>query len=78
MTERWTDERLDRLALTVKSMQQTSLNSQLQLRMIQEFAEYRRDMLETHADIREMQEEVRGLQTENRCILDHLFGQQSN
>jgi hypothetical protein len=30
------------------------------------------------ADIREMQQEVRGLQTENRRILDHLFGQQPN
>jgi hypothetical protein len=78
-TERWTDERLDRLALTVESNAANIAElSQLQLRMIQEFAEYRRDMLETRADIREMQQEVRGLQTENRRILDRLFGQQSN
>jgi hypothetical protein len=79
MTERWTDERMDRLALTVESNATNIAElSQIQLRMIQEFAEYRRDMLETRADIREMQQEVRGLQTENRRILDHLFGQQSN
>jgi hypothetical protein len=29
-------------------------------------------------DIREMQAEVRGLQTENRRILDRVFGEQSN
>jgi predicted nuclease with TOPRIM domain len=66
--------------------------SQTQLTMIQEFSEYRRDMTEMRADIREMattqtqvlhridemQAEVRGLQTENRRILDRLFGQQSN
>ena len=41
--------------------------------MMQEFAEYRRDMLEMRADIQEMQQDVRGLKTENRCILDHLY-----
>jgi hypothetical protein len=78
-TERWTDERLDRLALTVETSA-ANINelSQTQLRMIQEFADYRRDMLEMRADIREMQSEVRGLQTENRRILDRMFGEQSN
>ena len=84
---------LDRLALTVES-NATNITelSQTQLRMMQEFSEYRRDMLETRADIREMantqaqvlhridemQAEFRGLQTENRRILDRVFGEQSN
>jgi uncharacterized protein YoxC len=33
---------------------------------------------ETFAVVREMQAEVRGLQTENRRILDRVFGEQSN
>jgi hypothetical protein len=74
--ERWTDERLDRFASSVDSA--ISELSRTQLRMMQEFSEYRRDMTEMRADIREMQSEVRGLQTENRRILDRLFGEQSN
>jgi hypothetical protein len=49
--------------------------SQLQLRMMEEFVEYRRNMQEMRADILEMQSEVRGLQTENRRILDRLFNE---
>jgi chromosome segregation ATPase len=83
---------LDRLTLTVES-NATNISelSQTQLRMMQEFADYRRDMTEMRTDYREavntqtqilqrideMQAEVRGLQTENRRILDHLFGEES-
>jgi chromosome segregation ATPase len=83
---------LDRLTLTVES-NATNISelSQTQLRMMQEFADYRRDMTEMRADFREMattqtqvlqridemQTEVRGLQTENRRILDRVFGEQS-
>jgi hypothetical protein len=49
--------------------------SQLQLRMMEEFTEYRRSMQEMRADILEMQSEVRGLQTENHRILDRLFNE---
>jgi septal ring factor EnvC (AmiA/AmiB activator) len=92
-TERWTDERLDRLALTVESSA-ANINelSQTQVRMMQELADYRRDMAEMRADFREMvitqtqvlqridenSAEIRGLQTENRRILDRVFGEQSN
>jgi chromosome segregation ATPase len=84
---------LDRLALTVESNAANICElSQTQLRMMQEFSEYRRDMTEMRADVREMataqtqvlqridemQTEVRGLQTENRRILDRVFGEQSN
>jgi predicted nuclease with TOPRIM domain len=84
---------LYRLALTVESNAANIFElSQTQLRMMQEFSEYRRDMTEMRADAREMtttqtqvlqridemQTEVRGLQTENRRILDRVFGEQSN
>jgi hypothetical protein len=47
--------------------------SQIQLRMMEELGEHRRNMLEMRADMQEMQSEVRGLQTENSRILDRLF-----
>ncbi len=118
MTERWTDETLDRFATTITTSIQANIAaiaastertpridaaiaelSQAQLRMMQESSEYRRDMTEMRADmtemradfremmtaqtqvlqrIDEMQAEVRGLQTENRRILDHVFGRESN
>jgi predicted nucleic acid-binding Zn-ribbon protein len=63
--------------------------SQTQLRMMEEFLEYRRDMQEMQAEGREInrsiqeirvdtleiQAEVKGLQTENRRILDRLFNE---
>jgi hypothetical protein len=84
------NNRLDRIEALVQSnaeaiainTQATAANtrtidqlSQLQLRMMEEFTEYRRSMLEMRADILEMQSEVRGLQTENRRILDRLFNE---
>jgi predicted nuclease with TOPRIM domain len=97
MTEKWTDETLDRFAsatATTTERMESAISelSQAQLRMMQESSEYRRDMTEMRADFREMvnaqtqvlqridemQAEVRGQQTENRRILDHLFGQESN
>jgi predicted nuclease with TOPRIM domain len=87
------EEALDRLALTVESSA-ANINelSQTQLRMMQELSDYRRDMAEMRADFREMvitqtqvlqridenSAEIRGLQTENRRILDRMFGEQSN
>jgi uncharacterized coiled-coil DUF342 family protein len=63
--------------------------SQTQLHMMEEFSEYRRDMQEMQAEVREInrsiqeirvdtpeiQAEVKGLQTENRRILDRLFNE---
>jgi predicted nuclease with TOPRIM domain len=84
---------LDRMAVTVESnAANISELSQTQLRMMQELSDYRRDMTEMRADFREMtttqsqvlhridemQAEVRGLQTENRRILDRVFGEQPN
>jgi hypothetical protein len=72
MTERWTDERLDRLAETVES-------HSVQISGLTEAVDRLVTLgTETFALIREMQAEVRGLQTENRRILDRVFGEESN
>jgi len=90
MTKRWTDERLDKLADTVvqtaEALGQTAdtanqliagmdqLNQRTET--IALAVERMTDVqLQTFRVIEEMQQEVRGLQTENRRILDHLFGE---
>jgi methyl-accepting chemotaxis protein len=85
MTERWTDERLDKLADTVVQTAQTVnqlITGMTQLNQRTETislaVERMTDVqLQTFRVIEEMQAEVRGLQTENRRILDHLFGEQA-
>jgi methyl-accepting chemotaxis protein len=86
MTQRWTDERLDRLADTVGQTADTvnqlitgigQLNQRTET--ISLAVERMTDVqLQTFRVIEEMQAEVRGLQTENRRILDRVFGEQSN
>ncbi len=82
MAERWTDERLDKLADTVGQTADTvnqliagigQLNQRTET--IALAVERMTDVqLQTFRVIEEIQQEVRGLQTENRRILDHLFG----
>ncbi len=88
--ERWNDERLDKLAETVVQTAEsvgraadtvnqliTGMN-QLNQRTetISLAVERMTDVqLQTFRVIEEMQAEVKGLQTENRRILDHLFGE---
>jgi hypothetical protein len=90
MTERWTDERLDQFAASVEAFATATETNILELQGLAE--ESRRaqagmframdalavSQVEILRRIDETQAEVRGLQTENRRILDHLFGQQSN
>jgi len=83
MTERWTDERLDKLADTVAQTADTvnqliagmgQLNQRTET--IALAVERMTDVqIQTFRVIEEIQQEVRGLQTENRRILDHLFGE---
>jgi hypothetical protein len=73
--ERWDDVRLDRLAesldrLTV-SVEQDGQNIRSLLNVVSTHQENFELML---VEMRRIGEEVRGLQTENRRILDHLFG----
>lgn len=73
--ERWDDTRLDRLAesldrLTV-SVEQDGQNIRSLLNVVNTHQGNFEVML---VEMRRIGEEVRGLQTENRRILDHLFG----
>jgi hypothetical protein len=87
-TERWTDEMLDRLVGSVSNLidlseqntrsmsrLETSVESLVNVAQIhqQNFEVIFTELQRQGADIREMQAEVRGLQTENRRILDQLI-----
>jgi hypothetical protein len=80
--ERWTDERLDRLAAIVESNTGAIASSDIRLTRLEESMQtmiiaverVTNLQMETFAIVREMQAEVRGLQTENRRILDRVFG----
>ncbi len=98
-TERWTDERLDRLADRIEGLlSQAEKHDRLiesNARVIQALAnvsvEAREErqqlfqrmdqqqaiMLQQQEEIRKVGEEIRGLQTENRRILDILINQQN-
>jgi predicted transcriptional regulator len=83
MTERWTDERLDRLALAVESntegiteLRQGFIELQRSMRgMTQAMAALARTQIEVLQRVDESQAEVKGLQTEMRHIWGHLFGE---
>jgi TolA-binding protein len=80
-TERWTDEMLDRLVSTVSNiadLTEQNTRSILQLdnnvdRLVNVSNAVITELQRQGEEIREMQAEVRGLQTENRCILDQLI-----
>ncbi|MBW4551372.1 MAG: hypothetical protein KME35_09720 [Aphanocapsa sp. GSE-SYN-MK-11-07L] len=72
MTDRWTDERLDRFAATTERNLvelQRSMTG-----MTNALVAMAQTQIEIMQRIDETQAEVKGLQTENRRILDHLFG----
>lgn len=80
-TERWTDDRLDRLVGTVTNLAELSEQNTRSIGRLETSIESLVNV--SHAvitelqrqgvEIREMQAEVRGLQTENRRILDQLI-----
>jgi TolA-binding protein len=80
-TERWTDEMLDRLVSTVANiadLTEQNTCSILQLdnnvdRLVNVSNAVITELQRQGEEIREMQAEVRGLQTENRRILDQLI-----
>ncbi|MGB7415071.1 MAG: hypothetical protein WA902_12765 [Thermosynechococcaceae cyanobacterium] len=71
--ERWDDDRLDRFATAVEQAI-INLNERavLMTTAIQQLSDMQNQVL---GHVVEMQQEVRGLQTENRRILDRLFGE---
>lgn len=91
-TERWTDERLDRLGDRIEALiTQAEKHDRLiesNARVIQALAnvsveakEEREQLFQRmdrqQAIMLQQQEEIRGLQTENRRILDRLLNQQN-
>jgi methyl-accepting chemotaxis protein len=79
--ERWTDEMLDSLTVTVRDMSQSigglATISENHARSIQGLEQSVVSLVDLSrvviARMEEMQAEVRGLQTENRRILDQLI-----
>ncbi|OKH30031.1 hypothetical protein NIES2119_31645 [[Phormidium ambiguum] IAM M-71] len=66
------------LQLTVAELADIARLHQQALRVIQRDAEAdRAQMREMQAEIREILIDIRGIQTENQRILNHLFGQQN-
>lgn len=75
--ERWTDERLDRLASLVESNARTAeANSNAVAEISREQAELARERNHMLGIIAQQQSDIRGMQTENRRILDILLNQQ--
>jgi methyl-accepting chemotaxis protein len=75
-TERWIDERLDKMAdtlnQTIEAIGQLGQRTEVIATAVERMTDVQ---LQTFRVIEEMQAEVRGLQTENRRILDRLFGE---
>ncbi|MCL1470165.1 hypothetical protein [Argonema antarcticum] len=84
-TERWDDDRLDRLANMVDSnarVIQALANVAAEAReereqLFQRMDQQQANMAQQQTIIVQQQEEIRGLQTENRRILDILINQRN-
>ena len=80
-TERWTDNMLDRLASTVANLAELTEQNTRSIgrqdenidRLVNVSNAVITELQRQGEEIREMQAEVRGLQTENRRILDQLI-----
>jgi hypothetical protein len=81
-TERWTDERLDRLASVVEAHdRQIERNSQLIERNSQLIEQNSKQILDLRSSIASLVRVVgqhRGLRTENRRIIDQLFNREGD
>ncbi len=80
-TERWTDEMLDRLVGSISTLAEVSERNTRDISDLKSSVEGLVNVAQIHqqsievvvTEIREMQAEVRGLQTENRRILDQFI-----
>ena len=76
-TERWDDERLDRLAGVVEANSRDIAQLTADVQSLVAIAQAQQQSLASMQQGFEiLVQEIRGLRTENRRILDHLFGQQ--
>jgi hypothetical protein len=75
--EHWTDDRLDQLADAVDGLrEQSELNNRNVDILVGIVTAHQERFAAVLDEIRDIKVEIRGLQTENRRILDRLFGQQ--
>lgn len=76
MTNRWDDDRLDRLANAVEAnSRQIATNAQA----INQLVDVMREQQKANTEIfQAIVQEIRGLRTEQRRILNHLFGEQQS
>jgi ABC-type transporter Mla subunit MlaD len=80
-TERWTDEMLDRLVGSINTLADVAEQNTRDISELKSSANSLLNVAQIHqqnfeiviGEIQEMQAEVRGLQTENRRILDQLI-----
>lgn len=85
-TERWTDDMLDRLVSTVADLAELTEQNTRSIgrqdenidRLVNVSNAVITELQRQGEEIREMQAEVRGLQTENRRILDQLINRNEN
>jgi hypothetical protein len=78
-TERWTDDMLDRLVGTVNTLASISERNNRDIQALLSISQIHQQNVEwVVTDIREMQAEVKGTQTENRRILDLLINRNEN
>jgi ABC-type transporter Mla subunit MlaD len=80
-TERWTDEMLDRLVGSINTLADVAEQNTRDISELKSSASSLLSVAQIHqqnfeiviTEIQEMQAEIRGLQTENRRILDQLI-----
>jgi ABC-type transporter Mla subunit MlaD len=80
-TERWTDEMLDRLVGSINTLADVAEQNTRDISELKSSANSLLSVAQIHqqnfeiviGEIQEMQAEVKGLQTENRRILDQLI-----
>lgn len=82
-TERWDDERLDRLADMVEAnriqIDTNSRNIAANTQAISQLISAMQSQQEANTEIfQAIVQEIRGLRTEQRRILNHLFGEQQS
>ena len=81
-TERWNDERLDRLAESVEANTRDIADLKESIsatnQNVNQLVSAMRNQQEANTEIfQAIVQEIRGLRTEQRRILNHLFGEQS-
>ena len=73
------EERLKRIEIILETCAKNTVENQREIRELRQQMASLTDMFtESVRIMRGMQSEIKGLQTENKRILDHLFGESEN